>query len=160
MKKKLFVVLGVLVILTLALAACGNGGDTGGSSSNGGSTTTNSSDTNAAQPANVAPAVSESDATEDEWPTDVPRPEDAYDIDVARGGTQITFKSPGDIENIVGYFQDELDAFGWGSEVTPDSAVGSMATMLRKNDAGETMSINIQYNELGDFVTLTMAIIR
>ena len=157
MKKKLFVILGVVVILALALSACGRSSSSGGEDTGGGNTGN-------AQPgaANVGEgaAMPVAEDVGDEWPEDVPLHPEAFDIDIARGATQLTFKVPGDIENIVAFLQEELPGFGWETEVTPDSAIGAMATMLRQNAEGQRMSINIQYNQLGDFVTIIMAVVR
>ena len=153
MNKKLYLLFGILVILSLTLVACGRSSTSGGNTGSSGS----------AQPGvanNGADNKPDADTVGDEWPEDVPLPPDAYDIDVARNSSQLTFKLPGNIETTMAYLQEELPAYGWETEVTPDSAVGAMATMLRENAEGHRMSINVQYNQLGDFVTITMAIVR
>jgi hypothetical protein len=151
MNKKLYSLFGILIILSLVLSACGR-------SSSGSSGNTGNAQPGSANTGGDSLPVAEDVA--DKWPEDVPLPEGAYDIDVARGASQLNFKLPGNIEDTVAYLQEELPAYGWETEVAPDSAVGAMATMLRANAEGHRMSINIQYNQLGDFVTITMAIVR
>jgi hypothetical protein len=151
MNKKFYVLFGILVILSLTLTACGR--STSGNTGNAGNAQPGSANTGG----DALPVAVD---VEDKWPEDVPLPEDAFDIDVARGATQLNFKLPGDIDATMAYLQEQLPAYGWETEVTPDSAVGAMATMLRENAEGHRMSINIQYNQLGDFVTITLAIVR
>jgi len=43
---------------------------------------------------------------------------------------------------------------------SPDNAVEAIATMLRKNEAGDRLAINMQTNELGGFIRLTITISR
>jgi len=42
----------------------------------------------------------------------------------------------------------------------PDNVMGSIGTMLRENTAGDRLAINMQGNDLGGFVRLTVSISR
>ncbi len=138
MKGKTQILLGVTVLLVVALACGGSSG--GGGTSGGGSTTTQS-------------------PTESQVPENVPVPPGAYDIQVARSGTQVSYKVDGDIAPLVEFYQAELPGLGWTQECAPDSALGNTATMLRSNEIGEQLSVNMQYNQLGNFVAITMSLL-
>jgi hypothetical protein len=43
---------------------------------------------------------------------------------------------------------------------TPDNTVGAIDKMLRENDDGDRLAIDIQANELGGFVCLIITISR
>jgi hypothetical protein len=91
---------------------------------------------------------------------DIPVPEAAYQLQVARQGTNISFQVDGTIDEIVGFYTEQLEALGWNKATNPDSAVGSIATLFRKNEAGDQLSINMQKNELGGFVRVTIVLQR
>jgi len=154
MAKKLIYVISLLSITAVLLAACGTpAASTGGS---GASVESTSGPSSVATPADAGL----SQRVEDTFPEDLPLPDGAYKVDVSAGGTQVSYQHDGTIEQMVTFLQEELPAFGWDIQGSPDSAVGAIATMLRKNEAGDTLSVNMQYNANGDFVTLTMAILR
>ncbi len=93
-------------------------------------------------------------------PDDVPVMPGAYKLQVLRHGTQIVYQVDGTIEDVIAFYQQELEALGWQMAGPPDNAVGSIATMLRENQAGDKMSINLQYNPLGNFVSVNIAVVR
>lgn len=97
---------------------------------------------------------------ESEFPEDVPIIEGAYDLQSARGGRVVLYQVDEDIETVAGFYQAELPNYGWSIEGPPDNVVGSIATMSRENQAGDTLAINMQYNELGGFVRLQVTISR
>jgi hypothetical protein len=92
--------------------------------------------------------------------SDLPIMENAYKLQVLRGGNSVTYQVDGSIQDVVNFYQEALPQYGWEMAGPPDSAVGSIATMLRKNQAGDSMSINMQENKLGGFVSITIQIIR
>ena len=91
---------------------------------------------------------------------DIPIPEDAYQVQLARRGNTITFQIDGAIEEVVAFYTDNLPLSGWEMAGPPDTSMGSIATMLRKNGAGDQLSINMQGNELGGFVRVTVTVLR
>lgn len=95
-----------------------------------------------------------------EVPEDVPVMEDAYDLQAGRRGNTVVYQVDATIEDVVSFYQEELPKFGWELAGPPDSAIGAIATMLRENSAGDRLAINMQSNELGGFVTLTITIDR
>lgn len=93
-------------------------------------------------------------------PTDVPLPEAAYELRVEANHTRISFRVDGTIQDIVSYFQDALPGLGWNKTLGADSAIGAMGTLSRQNDALDKLSINMSFNPNGNFVSVTMDIIR
>jgi hypothetical protein len=91
---------------------------------------------------------------------DIPVPEEAYQVQVARKGTTISFQIDATVDEVVGFLQENLEAMGWEMAGPPDTSVGSIATLFRKNEAGDQLSINMQGNELGGFVRVTMVVQR
>lgn len=106
------------------------------------------------------PALTEVPTTESGVPADVPIMEGAYNLQVARGGTTIFYQIDAKVEEVVAFYQAELPNYGWDMAKNPDTAVGSMALMLRENEAGDRINLNMQYNPLGEFVRLTITISR
>ena len=147
MNRKTIVLVAMLLAAGLLLSACGTpgGGGTGGVAV-GNQGVINES------------GLSVSD--EAAFPVDLPLPDGAYNVDVSAGGTQVSYLHAGTVQDMVTYLQTELPNYGWTAQTSPDSAIGAIASMLRKNDAGDTLSVNMQYNSNGDFTTLTMAILR
>jgi hypothetical protein len=143
MAKKIYLLISLAMVSAVLLSACGTPAAPSGSS--GGSDVND-------------PGLSARE--EAAFPQDLPLPEGAYKVDVSAGGTQVSYEHTGTIQDMVDYLQSELPGFGWDVQTSPDSAVGSIATMLRKNAAGDTLSVNMQYNSNGDFTTLTMAVLR
>lgn len=93
-------------------------------------------------------------------PTDMPLPQDYYDLKVARNGTQITYKINAEVQTAVDFYHNQLEPLGWEIKGPPDSVVGNIATMLRENEAGDRASINMQYNPNGSFTVITISINR
>lgn len=148
MKKRITLVCIFLIVLTLFVGACGQ--------KNNVPTTDPNVSNNNGEPGE---SESESEAVAEEWPEDLPRPDTAYDIDISRDASGITFKMPGNIDSVVKYLQEEFESIGWVEKV-PDSVVGAMAALNRTNEAGDTLVINMSYNQNGDFVELHVVIIR
>jgi len=61
---------------------------------------------------------------------------------------------------VVGFYQDQLANYGWESVGNPDTVVARIATLLRTNEVDDRLSINMQHNELGGFVVVTITIAR
>lgn len=91
---------------------------------------------------------------------DIPIPEEAYQVQIARQGRTVIFQIDGKIEDIVTYYQENLPGLGWDLAGPPDTYMGSIASMLRENEAGDKLTINMQGNELGGFVRVTLTVIR
>lgn len=188
MKKPSFLLLIVVTILAMALmTACGGGNPaTAESSAPTTSEETVVEEPAAEEPAAEEPAAEEPAAEEtpvgegtggeepvaeepapegvalgeNGVPVDVPLPEAAYDLRVEANNTRITFKVDGVLQDIVTYFQEQLPTLGWTETLGADSAVGSMGTIGRKNATEDKLSINMSFNPNGNFVTVTMDVIR
>lgn len=106
------------------------------------------------------PELTEVPTTESGVPADVPIMEGAYNLQVARGGNNIVYQVDASVDEVVTFYQEELPKYGWNTTRNPDTAVGSTALMLRENDAGDRINLNMQYNPIGDFVRLTITIAR
>lgn len=113
--------------------------------------------------------VKESEAGEDtqpvefeksSFPEDVPIMDGAYKLQAVRKGLNVVYQVEGTIQDVVSFYQDELPNYGWEIAGPPDSAIGAIATMLRENAAGDRLAINMQANEIGGFIRLTITITR
>ncbi|GAB4581945.1 MAG: hypothetical protein Fur0022_46970 [Anaerolineales bacterium] len=109
----------------------------------------------AEEPMTEGPALDENGV-----PTDVPVPEAAYDLRVEANNTRISFKVDGTIQDVVAFFQEQLPTLGWTEVLGADSAIGSMGTLGRQNEQLDKLSINMSFNPNGNFVNITMDVIR
>jgi hypothetical protein len=91
---------------------------------------------------------------------DFPIPAEAYSVDVTSNGRTVQYQFDGTIDDIVAFFEEELPATGWEMAGPQDTVVGSIASFLRKNAAGDQLTINVQENELGGFVRVTATVQR
>ena len=91
---------------------------------------------------------------------DIPIPDEAYKLQIMRKGSSATFQVDSTIEEVVSWYQEELPKVGWDFAGPPDSDVGAIATMLRENEGGDRLTINMQANELAGFVSVTVLVIR
>jgi hypothetical protein len=93
-------------------------------------------------------------------PADIPVSEEAYQVQAGRSGNNVIFQIDGTVEEVVTYYQETLPDYGWEMAGPPDNVVASIATMLRENANGDTLAINMQANDLGGFVRVTITISR
>jgi hypothetical protein len=92
-------------------------------------------------------------------PEDIPIAEGAYKLQVARNGANVNYQVDGVIDDVVAFYQQMLPEQGW-TEVTNPDTVGSIAILLRENEAGDRVSINMQKNEVGGFVVVSISVTR
>lgn len=92
-------------------------------------------------------------------PEDVPIMEGYRNLQVANA-SNITYTVDGEIDDVVSFYQEQLPNYGWESAGNPDTQAGKIAAMLRVNQDGDRISINMQHNELGGFVVVTITISR
>ena len=91
---------------------------------------------------------------------DVPIIEGATQVQISRTGNNINYQVEGTVDDVMTFYQVELPDYGWEMAGPPDNAVANIATMLRENTAGDRLAINMQFNELGGFVILTISVSR
>jgi hypothetical protein len=91
---------------------------------------------------------------------DIPIMEAARSLQILREGGTITYEVDADIETVVGFYQEELPKYGWELAGPQDSALASIAAMLRENQDGDRMTINMQANQLGGFVKVNISVVR
>lgn len=91
---------------------------------------------------------------------DVPIMEAGYQVQKSRSGNNITYQVDGTIDDVMTFYQEELPNYNWEMAGPPDNAVANIATILRENATGDRLAINMQYNELGKFVRLSITISR
>jgi hypothetical protein len=108
-----------------------------------------------ARPEPTALSLSESGAA-----SDIPVPDEAYKLQIMRKGNSVNFQVDSTIDEVVSWYQQELPKYGWELAGPPDSAIGAIATMLRENAAGDRMTLNMQSNDLGGFVSVTIQVLR
>jgi hypothetical protein len=173
MKKPSFFLLIVIMIMTILFAAaCGGSGETP-APTNPPAPTTSSEGADAQEPSgSETGAETEPDETGEETvadgpalddrgvPLDVPVSGAAYDLRVEANSTRIVYKVDGTIQEAVDFYVAEFPSYGWDQISGADSAVGAMGTLSRKNEAGDTLSILLSFNPNGNFVIVTIDIIR
>lgn len=93
-------------------------------------------------------------------PEDVPVMDGAYKLQVARAGAYVIFQVDGSIDDVVTFYEAELPNYGWHKVSSPDTITGSTASILRENEAGDKLNLYMQRNDLGDFVSITIAVQR
>lgn len=93
-------------------------------------------------------------------PDDVPVMDGAYQLQAGKSGKNVSYQVDASVEEVVAFYQEELPKFEWEMAGPPDNAIGSIGTMLRENAAGDRMAINMQFNQVGSFVRLTITISR
>ena len=103
-----------------------------------------------------APVVEEEESGGD----DVPIMDGAYQLQISRTGNNVNYQVDGTIEDVLTFYQEELPKFAWEMAGPPDNAISNIATMLRENADGDRIAVNMQYNELGGFVILTITVSR
>ena len=91
---------------------------------------------------------------------DIPVPGEAYKLQIMRKGNSVNLQVDSTIEEVVSWYQQELPNYGWEMAGPPDSAIGAIATMLRENAAGDRITLNMQSNDLGGFVSVTIQVLR
>ncbi len=107
------------------------------------------------EPVEEVPALDENGV-----PTDVPLMDGLYDLRVEANNTRIIYKIDGTIEDVVTYYQAELPTLGWGQTLGADSAVGAMGMIGRQNEKLDKLSMNLIFNPNGNFVIVTIDVIR
>jgi hypothetical protein len=93
-------------------------------------------------------------------PEDIPVIDGAYRLVAGTSGKNVVYQVDTSIEEVVTFYQEELPNFAWEMAGPPDNQVATIATMLRENEAGDRLAINMQRNELGGFVRVTLTISR
>ncbi len=159
--KKILILILTLGLLTFALVACG-----GGTPANTTAPAQNGGESSAAPPSNGGentPAESPTESApveENQAPEDVPLMDGAYEVSIERDGTQIKYKVDTEVQTVVDFYHEVLPSLGWEIKGPPDSVVGSIASMLRKNANNDQLTINMQYNPNAQFTVVTIAISR
>ncbi len=93
-------------------------------------------------------------------PDDVPVMDGAYQLQATMSGNNVLYQVDATVDEVVAFYQEELPKFEWEMAGPPDNAIGSIGTMLRENAAGDRLAINMQGNDLGGFVRLTITVSR
>ena len=109
---------------------------------------------------NDEPEPAPDEVEEESRGDDVPIIEGATQVQISRTGNNINYQVEGTVEDVMTFYQEELPDYGWEMAGPPDNAVANIATMLRENTAGDRLAINMQFNELGGFVILTISVSR
>ncbi len=150
MKSKLVLITGIILILTVLLAACGNNQSTTAPVENA---TTSETGTTTTQ----GPAATE--RSKNGVPEDVPIMPDAYELQVATE-LNLSYKVDATIQEVVDFYQAEFPNYGWDVINNPDTVVGSMAQMSRSNANGDRLIFSLQNNPIANFTSVTIYITR
>lgn len=89
---------------------------------------------------------------------EIPIMENAYRVQITHGGTNVAYQVDGNIDDVVGFYQVELERRNWVLTGVGDSKMGARASMLRERD-NQRLLINLQENTLGGFVTISVSIV-
>ena len=158
-KKSLLWMAGVMLIALLVTNAClPKPSRTDTPEAGGGQAT--SGENQVEQPAEITEQAPQPPAGQVPVPEDVPIMQGGYNLQTARGGASIIYQVDGDVKTVVDYYTEKLPEMGWDMAGPPDTAVGSIASMLRENEASDRMTINMQENKIGGFVQLTIFVVR
>ena len=163
-KRTLFVIV-VLRIAAMLLVACGGGGQTESEPTveqgNMGEEVQGTGGEPAQADTQEAGPVEETSPSGPVMPEDVPLFEGARDLQVTEDQTNIGFVIDNiEIIDVVSWYQEQLPIYNWEMGRNPDSALGSMATMVRQNANGDRISISMQYNQIGGFVVVQINLNR
>jgi hypothetical protein len=93
-------------------------------------------------------------------PEDVPIPDSVYELQASRKGSFVQYKIDGEIADVVTFYQQQLPELGWQEGRAPDISQTRMGTMLREKENGDRLAINMQKNDLGGFVFVTITLHR
>ena len=149
--KNILLVITALLFLSITLAACGGNQE---------ETTVPEESTAATQESTTATEVTEGTASEPSGvPEDIPIAPDAYDIQVPNQ-QNVSYKVDQTIADVVAFYQQELENYGWSASKNPDTVVGNMAQFARTNEAGDRLIFSLQYNPIGEFTIVQISITR
>lgn len=148
----------VLVILVLLLTACG------------GRSSTQAPAAAPQQPAVESPSgqteggetaqtVVEAQPQEEGISEMIPIMPNGYDVTATSKGTKVDYKVDATIEDVINYYQDELEKLGWEKTRTPDTSTGNIGTMLRENAESKRITLNMQYNPNAQFTVVTVVVV-
>jgi hypothetical protein len=174
---KRFLFLSVLLLMTLLLSACSGGNKTEQTQSGSGGQEPVSeeatpeeavADEAAAEEAPVEAGAGEptveaetgSEGLTGGVPEDVPIMEGNYELQVTPDGGNLSYKIDAEHEDVVAFYQAELEKLGWEMTRSPDNVVGAMATMGRTNENGDRVTLNLQYNPVGKFTVVRIVVLR
>jgi len=147
--KSILLVIAVLLLLSMALAACGGNQE---------EATVPEENPVATQETTTATEAPENTASDEGGvPEDVPIAADAYDLQ-APDQKNVTYKVDQTIADVVAFYQQELENYGWTAGKAPDTVVGNMAQFARTNEAGDRLIFSLQYNPIGEFTIVQISI--
>ena len=92
-------------------------------------------------------------------PEDVPIMSEAYDLQIPNQ-LNINYKVNLPIKDVVTFYEEIFEDYGWDIMNNPDSVVGSMAQMSRANAKGDRLIFSLQFNPVGEFTIVQIFITR
>lgn len=100
-------------------------------------------------------------------PADIPVSTAAADVQVGvtDSSTHVRYLTDTtDVEVLVGYYQDALAAEGWESsgleDVTVRADTETTATLVRVNDAGDTITVDVSHRDGEDSTEVEVVVVR
>jgi len=143
-------VIAALLLMSLMLVACGGNQET----------TVPEENPVVTQETTTSDEVTENPADEPSGvPEDIPIIPDAYELQ-APDKLNISYKVDKTIADVVAFYQQEFENYGWNVPKNPDTVVGNMAQLARSNDAGDRVILSLQYNPIGEFTIVQISITR
>jgi hypothetical protein len=156
---RLFLILGVLLLVSVTVAACGGDKATEAPPAVEEQSPATSEEEPQSPVEEAAPAEAE-ESTGPAMPPDVPVMPDYRDFQATTDFTNISYVVDSDIAEVVAWYQEQLPQYGWEMSRAPDSALGSIANLSRINADKDRLTISLQFNPVGLFTVVRTVVVR
>jgi hypothetical protein len=105
-------------------------------------------------------ATAETSTREDNQPEDVPLMPGNRNLSVTSDGSNMSYEVDGTIDDVVSFYQLELENLGWELTRSPDNAYSNFGSMSRTNANGDRVTFSLQHNPVGQFTVVRIVLLR